>query len=267
VRGAHGDEEPEFKKQSKYAVDEDRVRKLFLEDPKRRNFGAHESVAAFTKFEEIPRQARGKVAPKQLYGIYLREKQKMKYFYGRMLERRFQRYVMEVQDMKGDKAANLMRELELRADTLLFRSGFVNSFQQSHGLFFQKHVRLNGGPLEQPSKRLHVGDVLHIHPNAWEDVGHLALKHVELKRKFGGRAGWVDSPAGMLPYLEINRKILALIVVREPTDDEMLDMRQSCWLPYTQNMRLRPDYALAFFGYRRHYFHTRNERVARQRGY
>jgi small subunit ribosomal protein S4 len=54
------------------------------------------------------------------YGIQLREKQKLKRYYG-LLERQFERFYEKAERMKGITGENLLQLLERRLDNVVYR--------------------------------------------------------------------------------------------------------------------------------------------------
>src|SRR6266403_1221361 len=68
-------------------------------------------------------QRRGKLTD---YGIHLREKQKVKHYYG-VLERQFRKYFHEAVKGKGNTGDALMTILERRLDNIVHRLGFGQS--------------------------------------------------------------------------------------------------------------------------------------------
>src|SRR3954470_6163161 len=64
------------------------------------------------------------------YGVHLREKQKVKHYYG-VLERQFMRYFGEAERSKGNTGEALMSLLERRLDNIVHRLGFGLSRPQA----------------------------------------------------------------------------------------------------------------------------------------
>ena len=60
------------------------------------------------------------------YGTQLREKQKVKRFYG-VLEKQFRIYFKAAERKKGVTGENLLQNLELRFDNIVYRMGLVPS--------------------------------------------------------------------------------------------------------------------------------------------
>jgi small subunit ribosomal protein S4 len=93
------------------------------------------------------------------YGVHLREKQKVKHYYG-ILERQFRRYFAEAQRSKGNTGATLMSLLERRLDNVVHRLGFGQSRAQSRQLVSHGHITVNGHRVDVPSYLLRPGDVV-----------------------------------------------------------------------------------------------------------
>ena len=64
------------------------------------------------------------------YGVHLREKQKVKHYYG-VLERQFRRYFERAEQSKGNTGDALMSLLERRLDNVVHRLGFGLSRAQA----------------------------------------------------------------------------------------------------------------------------------------
>ncbi len=95
------------------------------------------------------------------YGLHLREKQKVKHYYG-VLERQFRRYFSEAQRSKGNTGATLMSLLERRLDNVVHRLGFGQSRAQARQLVAHGHITVNGHRVDIPSYLLKPGDVIRV---------------------------------------------------------------------------------------------------------
>jgi small subunit ribosomal protein S4 len=93
------------------------------------------------------------------YGLRLREKQKVKHFYG-ILERQFQRYFAEAERSKGNTGEVLMSLLERRLDNVVYRLGFALSRRHARQLVRHGHILVNGRRVDVPSYVVDVGDVI-----------------------------------------------------------------------------------------------------------
>jgi small subunit ribosomal protein S4 len=95
------------------------------------------------------------------YGVHLREKQKVKHYYG-VLERQFRRYFEKAEHTKGNTGDVLMTLLERRLDNVVHRLGFALSRSAGKQLIAHGHVTVNGKRVNVPSYLVKVGDVIRI---------------------------------------------------------------------------------------------------------
>jgi small subunit ribosomal protein S4 len=95
------------------------------------------------------------------YGIHLREKQKVKQWYG-LLERQFRRYFHEAARGKGNTGEALLVLLERRLDNIVYRLGFGLSRSQARMMITHGHVTVNGRRADIASMLLRAGDVIRI---------------------------------------------------------------------------------------------------------
>jgi small subunit ribosomal protein S4 len=95
------------------------------------------------------------------YGLHLREKQKVKHYYG-VLERQFRGYYDQASRAKGNTGDTLMSLLERRLDNVVHRLGFGHSRSQARQIVSHGHVLVNGRRCDVPSYQLRVGDVVQI---------------------------------------------------------------------------------------------------------
>ncbi|MEM9186968.1 MAG: 30S ribosomal protein S4 [Planctomycetota bacterium] len=130
--------------------------KLFLKGAR-----CDSSKCAFERREGPPgRQPprRGKMTD---YGIHLREKQKVKHYYG-LLERQFRRYFAQAERAKGNTGDVLMSLLERRLDSVVHRLGFGLSRGQARQQIAHGHITVNGHPVNIPSYQVRAGDVIRV---------------------------------------------------------------------------------------------------------
>jgi len=90
-------------------------------------------------------------------GLQLREKQKVRFIYG-VLEQQFRRHYQEASRRPGATGENLLQELELRLDNVVYRLGFSDSRSQGRQVVLHGHITLNGRKLNIPSARIKPGD-------------------------------------------------------------------------------------------------------------
>jgi small subunit ribosomal protein S4 len=95
------------------------------------------------------------------YGIQLREKQKLKRFYG-VLEGQFRLTFEAAERMRGVTGENLLSLLERRLDNVVHRLGFSGSRAQARQLVRHGHVRVNGKKVNVPSYVVGTGTVVSV---------------------------------------------------------------------------------------------------------
>ena len=95
------------------------------------------------------------------YGLHLREKQKVKHYYG-VLERQFRGYFARANKGKGNTGEALMSLLERRLDNIVHRLGFGQSRAQARQLITHGHITVNGKKLDIASYLVKAGDVIRV---------------------------------------------------------------------------------------------------------
>jgi small subunit ribosomal protein S4 len=95
------------------------------------------------------------------YGLQLREKQKMKYYYG-VLEKQFRKYFKEANRQEGNTGENLIRLLERRLDNVVYRMGFATTRRFARQLVTHGHILVNGKKVNIPSYLVKEGDRIEI---------------------------------------------------------------------------------------------------------
>jgi small subunit ribosomal protein S4 len=95
------------------------------------------------------------------YGVHLREKQKVKHYYG-VLEGQFRRYFERAERAKGNTGIVLMSLLERRLDNIVHRLGFGLSRSQARQIVRHGHIVVNGKRVDVPSYQVRPGDVISV---------------------------------------------------------------------------------------------------------
>jgi small subunit ribosomal protein S4 len=95
------------------------------------------------------------------YGIRLREKQKLKFFYG-VLERQFARYFEIAGRTSQNTGEGLLTLLERRLDNVIHRLGFAPSRASARQMVSHGHVMVNGRKCDVASMLLRAGDVVKV---------------------------------------------------------------------------------------------------------
>src|SRR6516164_8908084 len=93
------------------------------------------------------------------YGTRLREKQKLKRFYG-VLERQFRRYFSLASRSPENTGEVLLSIMERRLDNVVHRLGFAGSRAAARQLVLHGHITVNGRHCNIPSLLLKANDVV-----------------------------------------------------------------------------------------------------------
>jgi small subunit ribosomal protein S4 len=103
-------------------------------------------------------QSRKKVTE---YGMQLREKQKVRRFYG-ISESQMEKYFLMADKSKGITGENLLTLLELRLDNVVYRMGFGSSRAEARQLVTHGHFLVNGKKVDIPSLITSANDVIEV---------------------------------------------------------------------------------------------------------
>ena len=95
------------------------------------------------------------------YALRLREKQKVKRYYG-VMERQCRNYFKHAERTKGHTGDALMVLLERRLDNIVARLGLAQSRAQARLMVTHCHITVNGRLLNIPSYLVRTGDVIRI---------------------------------------------------------------------------------------------------------
>ena len=91
------------------------------------------------------------------YGIRLREKQKVKRYYG-IFEAQFIKYFQEAERGKGNTGAMLLILMERRLDNVIYKLGWAPSRPSARATVAHGHICVNGRPVDRSSYLVRVGD-------------------------------------------------------------------------------------------------------------
>ncbi len=95
------------------------------------------------------------------YGIRLREKQKLRKYYG-LLEKQFKNYFKKAERKKGITGENLLELLERRLDNIVYRFNLTKSRAQARQLVLHSHILVNGKKVNIPSYQVNINDVIEV---------------------------------------------------------------------------------------------------------
>jgi len=136
------------------------------------------------------------------YGIQLREKQKIKRYYG-LLEAQFRGYFEKANRKKGITSENLLRMLESRLDNIVYRLGLAPSRNSARQLVRHRHFLVNGKIVDIPSYQVKPNDVIEVR----EKSKKMLIIHDSMKRVKENK---------QLPWLKLDKAKLQGTVLELP---------------------------------------------------
>lgn len=136
-------------------------------------------------------QRRGRLSD---YGVQLREKQKVRRFYG-VLEKQFRNYYKAAASTKGNTGENLLQLLESRLDNVVYRMGFGSTRSESRQLISHNAILVNGGKVNIPSYRVKPEDVIAIREKSKNQLRIQSSLSLAAQR---GEVDWVNVDASKM---------------------------------------------------------------------
>ncbi len=94
---------------------------------------------------------------KSEYCVRLREKQKVKRYYG-LLNRQFMAYFHKAERVKGNTGEVLLQLLERRLDNVVYKLNFASSRKSARQLISHGHIHINGRKVDISDYTTKVGD-------------------------------------------------------------------------------------------------------------
>ena len=91
------------------------------------------------------------------YGVRLREKQKVKRYYG-LGEKQFVRYFKQAERAKGNTGEELLSLLERRLDNVVYKLNFAPSRKAARLLIAHGHIHINGSKTDIADYTIKIGD-------------------------------------------------------------------------------------------------------------
>lgn len=147
---------------------------------------------------------RGRGSP---YGIRLREKQKVKRYYG-IYEKQFMGYFRQAARTKGNTGEKLLGLLERRLDNTIWKLNFAPSHKAARLLIAHGHVRVNGRKVDVSNYSVKVGDKVTLKGSG--KSAKLVKEQLEKNPNFNVQ-GW----------LQLNPAIPEATIVALPTRDDV----------------------------------------------
>ncbi|MFT5170921.1 MAG: small subunit ribosomal protein S4 [Candidatus Marinamargulisbacteria bacterium] len=126
--------------------------KLFLKGTR-----CHSAKCALEKRDFPPGPRAKRMKKPTEYGRRLREKQKVRFFYG-VTEGQMKINFKKASRRKGIAGHNFLAIFEMRLDNALFRAQIAKSRKEARQIVLHGHVRINGKRMDIPSYSLKPGD-------------------------------------------------------------------------------------------------------------
>jgi len=141
------------------------------------------------------------------YGIRLREKQKVKRYYG-VMEKAFMRYFEKAERVKGNTGVVLLQLLERRLDNVVYKLNFAASRKAARMLISHGHVHVNGRKVDISSFSIGIGDKVSVKKS--DKTSKCVKEQLDSNPNFTTQ-GW----------LQLDRATLQATVVALPTRDDI----------------------------------------------
>jgi small subunit ribosomal protein S4 len=142
------------------------------------------------------------------------EKQKLRFSYW-LSEKQFRLYVKRAFQQRGVTGENLIRLLERRLDTVVYRSGFAATLLSARQLVNHGHILVNGRKVDKPACMITVGDTVSLREGSKGIVPVLAGLERSLARP-------------TRPYIDVDKEALRGRLTSIPAREEVaLDIDDS----------------------------------------
>ena len=142
------------------------------------------------------------------YGLRLREKQKVKRYYG-VFERQFMKYFHQAERQKGNTGAALLGFLERRLDNVVHKLGLAASRTAARQMICHGHVYVNGRPVSVASYLVRAGE-------------KISIKDSERSKKLA-RANLEELGEPQLQnWLQLDMTKLEALILALPTRDDVM---------------------------------------------
>jgi small subunit ribosomal protein S4 len=125
------------------------------------------------------------------YAVQLREKQKVRRFYG-VLEKQFRNYYKKADRQKGATGENLLVLLESRLDNVVYRMGFGSTRAEARQLVSHKGVLVNGKIVNIASYSVKPEDTVSLSQSARQQLRVQSALQLASQR---AEVSWVDVDA------------------------------------------------------------------------
>lgn len=141
------------------------------------------------------------------YGMQLREKNKVKIYYG-VLERQFKRYFEIAKKHKGVTGEILLQLLERRLDNVIYRANWVYSRRMAKQIINHGNILVNGRKNDRPGYLVEEGDIIQIKPNS---------KYIKIAKEVIEEYKTKPRPL----WFKVDDENLKIEILRKPTREEV----------------------------------------------
>ncbi|RMF85741.1 MAG: 30S ribosomal protein S4 [Planctomycetota bacterium] len=145
------------------------------------------------------------------YGVRLREKQKVKRYYG-VLEKQFQRYFQMAERSRENTGVALLKLLERRLDNVVYKTRFIAGRRGARQAIVHGHIEVNGRKVDRPSYLVKPGDTI-------------SIRKREKSEKYARAQMQLIEGVSMPPqqsWLSVDADKLTATVVSEPSREDVL---------------------------------------------
>jgi len=141
------------------------------------------------------------------YGVRLREKQKVKRYYG-LLERQFMRCFHRAERIKGNTGETLLQLLERRLDNVVYKLNFAPSRKAARQIIAHGHIYVNGHKVNSSDYTTKIGE-------------KITIKGSEKSRKRVKEQLDTNPNFSAQSWLQLSREDLQATIVALPTRDDV----------------------------------------------
>ncbi|MDE0036154.1 MAG: 30S ribosomal protein S4 [Gammaproteobacteria bacterium] len=141
------------------------------------------------------------------FAVQLREKQKVRRFYG-VLEKQFRNYYKRADRQKGATGENLLRLLERRLDNVVYRMGYGCTRAESRQLVSHRAIEVNGSVVNIPSYQVLPEDTVAVRET----------KRTQLRIR---QALELASQRGVVEWIDVDPDKMEGVYKRDPDRSEL----------------------------------------------
>jgi small subunit ribosomal protein S4 len=141
------------------------------------------------------------------YAVRLREKQKVKRYYG-LMDAQFMRFFRMASKLPGNTGQILLQFLERRLDNVVYKLGMALSRANARQMVAHGHILVNGKKVDRPSYLVNQGD-------------KVTIKSSERSRNFAKSLASVTESLTLQGWLQLDRNNLEGTVLALPTREDV----------------------------------------------